>query len=296
MSKRDDNEKVERALRGVKFGRDWIRISCPFCEELGHRDRKQSMGVKTGTGVYACFRCGQKGRLQEAPDPTAIATETAVKTITTMAPPDGFAFLGTDDGWGSASLAAARAYVTSRGVDQKACFELQIGACHSGWWAGRILIPLLVSGYDGWLGWIGRLWVDSPRDDAEGVHAMKYLYPKGMSRGTYLYNHDALNVETDEPLIIVEGAFDAIPFWPNAAAVLGKPSNDQMLAMESAKRPIAFVMDGDAWDVGQMSAAKLRFAGARAGFVRLPARADPDEVDRDWLMSEVRDCITRDIF
>jgi DNA primase len=103
-----------------------------------------------------------------------------------------------------------------------------------------------------------------------------------------MFNHATLLKETDTPAIIVEGVFDAIAFWPDAVAVLGKPTPAQVYALASARRPIAVVLDGDAWEEGEMLALKLRFEGQRAGSVHLPPRVDPDEVDRDWLRAEAR--------
>jgi DNA primase len=120
---------------------------------------------------------------------------------------------------------------------------------------------------------------------------MTYLYPKGTQRGRLLYNHDALSVETDIPLMIVEGVFDTFPFWPHAAAVLGKPSHLQVAALIQAKRPIAVVLDGDAHDESLALSLRLQFEGVRAGCVKLPPRKDPDEMNKEDLLRAARECI-----
>jgi DNA primase len=146
----------------------------------------------------------------------------------------------------------------------------------------RIIIPVMGQENE-WLGWVGRAWVknaDRP-----------YIYPPGEWRGTTLYNHAALRVESDEPAMVVEGCFDAHAVWPDGVAVLGKPSEWQVDAMCEAKRPVAVVLDRDAWREGSSLAYLLRARGVRAGAVRLPPVLDPDEVPGGWLREEARRCI-----
>ena len=65
----------------------------------------------------------------------------------------------------------------------------------------------------------------------------------------------------------------------------------QVEALKLAKRPVAIMLDGDAWEESWILAARLRFEGCRAGFVKLPPRTDPDEVPLDWARNEARRCI-----
>jgi DNA primase len=146
-----------------------------------------------------------------------------------------------------------------------------------------VVVPILSP--DGeWLGHVGRSW----QKDAE----LPYLYGKGLQRRETLYNAAALNVQTDKPVMVVEGVLDALALWPDAVAVLGKPSEPQIWALADAARPVAVVLDGDAWSEGEALAMTLRLEGQRAGSVRLPPKTDPDEVDRGWLDEEVRRCLT----
>ena len=291
----DRNERVEKALRGRRFHYKWIRVPCPFCADIGHADKKTSLGVQASNGVWHCFRCGEGGRLKEPPDPAQALLEAepgdpVEAALTPIPPPDGFPLLGEGPGLTSITLEPARDYLRSRNVDEKLVRLLGLGAVVDGKYANRIIVPFHREGHDDWLGWIGRLWC-KPQPWAEGLSAMKYIYPKGMPRGMFLYNHAAVHVETDEPLIIVEGAFDTWPFYPDGAAVLGKPSNVQVEALKLAKRPVAIMLDGDAWEESWILAARLRFEGCRAGFVKLPPRTDPDEVPLDWARNEARRCI-----
>ena len=289
MSRRANNVRVEDALRSVRLGRAWSRVSCPFCADDGHIDRKHSLGVSSSTGRYECFRCGTKGRLDAPPDPSAVfPSREEQRERVLMPPPDEYVALASDRGMRAASLSPAREYLNGRGVCDTAVWrKYQIGAAADGYWAGRVIIPMLSHEDGEWLGWIARLWC-KPSPHAEGRHGMKYLYPKGMPRGQTFWNHRALFVESDDPVMVVEGALDALPFDEDAVACLGKLSHAQMDALQETARPVVAVLDGDAWAESWALAARLRFEGKRAGFVRLPPKVDPDEVDPEWLREEAR--------
>jgi DNA primase len=90
---------------------------------------------------------------------------------------------------------------------------------------------------------------------------------------------------------VVEGVFDALALWPDAVAVLGKPSDQQVDALINAKRPVVIVLDGDAWLEGKWLAARLCLRGKRAGHIRLPPGVDPDEVDRKELEQQAMEAL-----
>lgn len=278
MSKQATRQAVERALQGARSSlTGWHRANCPEClGRTGKADHKQALAINVRSGVFYCWKCKMKGRLQNAPElPPGHDQQ---HELVTMEPPEGFVTLASQDGMTSLSLEPARQYAEKR-CPRELWFETTIGACSRGPYAGRVVIPILDLDDHTWLGWVGRTWY--PSDKA-------YTYPKGMNRGNMLYNARALQVETDEPLLVVEGVFDAIWLWPNAVAVLGKASELQMEALVTTDRPVVMVMDGDAWLEGYAMMQRLRLHGRVAGNVRLPPTLDPDEVPRDWLAEEVR--------
>jgi hypothetical protein len=128
--------------------------------------------------------------------------------------------------------------------------------------------------------------------DIYGRSSIKYIYPRGMPRGSFLFNEAALYVETDEPVIPMEGVFDAMPYYPHATAFMGKPSDQHYDLLCQSQRPIAVAMDGDATIEGWSLTMKLRLDGLRAGHVALPAGRDPNSVDRAALVHTARRCIT----
>jgi hypothetical protein len=185
------------------------------------------------------------------------------------------------DGEAASSLRLAPAFEyleRRRGLARELIEEAGIGACVSGYWSGRIIIPTLAPDTGEWMWYVGREWFDGGEKP--------YLYPKG-GRAGVLYNHSALLVETETPVLVVEGCLDALACWPDAVAVLGKPNPSQIDALVATRRPVCVVLDGDAYDDGWALAMKLRLEGQRAGSVRLPPRVDPDEVDAGALWDAV---------
>jgi DNA primase len=182
----------------------------------------------------------------------------------------------------------ARDYLLRRGFPPTIWEHANIGAVPDGFYGGRIVVPIEADDPDRtWLGWVAR--------DYTGQADRKYLYPKGMLRGSILYQHRVLHVVTDEPAILVEGVFDALPYPDHAVAGLGKPSKWHVEALAEAKRPIAVALDGDAWREAEALALRLQLRGCRAGFVHLPPKQDPCELARahgpGWLIEQARQCV-----
>lgn len=278
------------ALHSAKFttASGHARANCPFCEgRVGKADRKQCLGIHRATGWFKCWRCGIKGRINDeeyVPPP-----EPAEKPDRPpMAPPEGFYELAREPGRSALSLDDARDYLRSRGfTDESVWKACRLGATVSGKYNNRLVIPVL-SPRDEWWGWVAR--------DLTGHHEKKYLNAPGMTLGSdgNLFNHSALLIETETPALVMEGGFDALAYWPDGVAVLGSPTDEQMMSLAMAPRPIVFVPDGDAWRSAWANAMKLRLDKQRAGFVKLPPGKDPDEVDRDWVRAEARESLHAD--
>jgi len=282
MATRADH--IRAAIAGSPpSGTGWRRGHCPFCvERTGKADRRQSFGVHE-SGRYCCFKCGVGGRVHgdsttAGPMPAVVAHE--------MDAPDGFTPLWSAAGAGAACLEPAREFLRRRGLPEATWAWAGIGACATGRYGGRVVVPIRADDGETWLGWVARSWVRQAE--------RPYLYPAGMARGEVLYNHRALLEEGDDPVIVVEGVLDALcpGCWPDGVALLGKVGGSQLEALQSSRRPVAVVLDGDAWEEGEMLAMRLRFGGQRAGAVRLPPKTDPDEVPVAWLREEVSRCLS----
>jgi hypothetical protein len=285
MSKRDD--QVLAAVAGKRMSsRGFMRGNCPWCVlTQGKEDRKGALSLHAPTGRWHCFRCGSAGKIQNMPaDITSLAPDDVDAPEVEIELPPGFIQLASKIARESLALRPAFDYLQDvRGVDPKVIKLAKVGACATGQFGGRVVVPMF-DRHDEYklVGWVARDWYDGG--------PLPYVYASGMKRGAILYNARALDVETDEPCLVVEGTFDTFPFWPHAVAVLGKLSGDQMSILLTAKRPLAVVMDGDAWREGEALALHLKLEGMRAGSVKLPPRVDPDEMVEE-VMKEARECV-----
>lgn len=267
------DEAIAEAVSGKRpSSKGWVRVNCPFCDvREGSPDRKASFGLNVRTLWFQCYRCSVKGRLGAALDEFDYL-QTEDEQITervAIDPPEGMHLLD-DATLDSISLRHAWDFLLDvRRMTIDEVVNNRIGACISGRFAGRIIIPVFDS--DGLLVWyIGRQWVkkcDKP-----------YLYPIGDRHGA-MFNHGAIFKKTDVPVMIVEGAFDAIPYAPDAVAALGKITDDRVLdELENASRPVVFVPDADEAHAGYAAAMRMRLRGKRSGSLRLQPKMDPDEI------------------
>ncbi|HYM56032.1 MAG TPA: hypothetical protein VES97_11765 [Solirubrobacteraceae bacterium] len=279
---RVDPDPAARALEGARIGpTGWARANCPYCLDLtGKEDRRQSLGIKPSIGFFSCFKCGARGHL---PDDFVVGPEKPKEAREfDLGPPPGYEELWSDDAFTSIMLRQPREYLLRRGITRDVMAGAQVGACLYGKLSGRVVVPCFDLDGETWLGFSARDWTD--KQDP------RYRYPIGMPRAKFLWNQVALYRETDAPALIVEGVFDALPYWPDAVACLGKPGDVHRALMAESDRPLAVCLDGDAWEEGAMLVEFLKLHGRRAGYVRLPPCTDPNTVDRTWLREEAKRC------
>ena len=259
----------------------WLRSACPWCQELlGKRDTKQSFAYNVASGVYRCLRCGSKGCAKDAAVYVGDAQRAKLGKIDAEESevgfaPSGFTLIDEEPVRSSVSWQHAIRFLDGRGIGEEKRRKAKIGLCldrnHRVY--GRIIIPIFGERGE-WLGWIARASVKK--------HDVPYLYAKGMQRAELCYNAEAVRLETDVPLIVVEGAFDSIYVGEDCSAVLGKPGYAQMRAFLSARRPVVHVADGDAFLESYAMIERLRSLTdrpGRLGCLRLGGGVDPDEVD-----------------
>lgn len=243
----------------------WQRINCPFCfKRTGKKDYRRSFGIRAD-GYYHCFKCDARGfragsvRQEYVSKP---ATHSVVK-------PDGFVEIMSSAAKDSLTCKAYREYLLRRGLSLEVARAAKIGCCPWTKLTGRVVVPIF--DVDGsWVWYSARAISDTARQ--------KYMYPRG-NRHDCFYNPRALEVETQEPVLVVEGCFDALALWPHAVATLGSPTTGQIEQLLVLRRPVCVVFDGDAWEAGARLAWWLRFHARPAGALRLPPRCDPDQLN-----------------
>jgi hypothetical protein len=279
VTSRRDRLALEAADR-VSGGGVWKRSPCPFCEDvLGSPDPRPQGNwcLNTSTCGWHCYRCGTKGYLPgHGPEDEPEEVE---KEVVEHQAPDGFLSLDDD----SIMVKAARRYVMKkRGVSERTIKQAQLGACMDGKYAGRVVIPVLDPTHTSWRGFVARKFDES----AWGPNA---LNDSAMDRENLVYNERALHREHAAPVLCVEGPFDALSFWPNAIAFLGKPAEKQIPILEQSKRPLVICLDGDSWGESEGLCMRLKFRDElkqRVGWVKLPPTTDPNTVDPHWLWAE----------
>ncbi len=288
----DPEDLIALAVRGRKVSRtNWVRANCPLCElKEGSADKKFSLGFSITTLRYECYRCSTKGRLRTRPEEYelgALEAELARDAVDAPPPPplelpEGYMVLTDEPARSSFAFAAARHYLRNdRKVSDENIDRFRIGACARGRFAGCVIVPVF-DAQGGWAWFVGRKWTKKAY--------RPYLYPNG-SRGGVMFNQRAIDVVTDEPLMVMEGCFDAIAHYPNAVAVLGKTTEEHLALLEQAKRPVVFVPDGDEHESGYALSLRLKLANVRSGAVRLAPKVDPDEVPREVLRAAAVDSL-----
>ncbi len=288
------HEQILSAVAGKRASvKGWVRGACPMCPLItGKEDRKSCLAVSARSGRYGCWKCGSRGKLPRF-DPSDIDCSRDLgaqddEGPQEISPPEGYIPLDGCMAQHSNACLPAYGYLMApsatggRGLSLEQIYDAGIGCCVSGCYHSRVIVPLLDD--DGaWLWWIGRSWVKKAEKP--------YTYPSGNRTGL-IYNHQAIFTETEEPCGVVEGAFDALALGRDTGcALLGKPTEEQIWALASARRPLAIVQDGDAHQLGLSLALRLRFEGCRSGNVVLPPGVDPDECDKQWLRQRMRECL-----
>ena len=275
---------VKDALSGVttKNGAGYYKINCPLCPMVlakGTEDRDVSMGVHAETGGFKCFRCLKTGYIDSAhlSRATNVAPEEKRKVRLES---DDFVPLWSKEGTESYSLRPAYSFLFDRGFSMADIHRAFMHGCSCGYYAGRVIVPHTHDTGEVW-GFSSRLWTRNP---PEGVP--KTLYPPGMDRDI-LYNEQALYIETDVPCMVVEGAMDSTWYLPHAVACLGKPTSAHFDKFLLARRPLVFCLDGDAWRTAKALHFKMRMRKRPSGWLKLPAKQDPQSVDPVELWGQV---------
>lgn len=239
-----------------------FRLCCPFCAKReGKEDTKFKLYANPTKGAYHCFRCGSAGYCDLAwLGPSTRVTVEAVPKDVDLGAPRGFAPLSE----ASLSLNPFRTYLKRRGL-LEAALAVGTGACMSGFFEGRVVVPHIVGGV--WAGF-------SARTIRPGVEP-KYLYPRGMDRRNALWGLERA-LASGAGVWVVEGVFDALALSPCGVAAFGKNLSVQQIdRLAGLKVPITVCLDGDAWEDGMVLASRLADRGAQVLWTRLPPGEDP---------------------
>ena len=249
----EDKRKIVTQILGSYWQKgDEHLYHCPYC---GHHKKK--MSINFSNGYWKCWVCDTRGKniyrivrkfgnyqqrqkyreLQGLVDLTDFEemfkeyNNIQEKQILEM--PEGFVSLCNKD-LPMDSTDAFR-YLSSRGIGRREILKWKIGYCKEGRYAGRIIIPSF--DVEGDLNYfIARSYVG---------HTRRYLNPP--ANRDLVFNE--LNIDWDEPVILVEGVFDAIAAGNNAIPILGSTLREQSRLFQAIAihdTPVYMALDGDA--------------------------------------------------
>jgi DNA primase len=129
----------------------------------------------------------------------------------------------------------ALSYLKHRGIGVGEIVKYNIGYCETGIYAGRIIIPSYDS--EGNLNYfVARTFYEDTK--------MKYKNPP-VNRNVIIFENQ---INWNEPIVLVEGAFDSFSVRRNAIPILGKfiPKKLMDKIMLSGVKEIAIMLDSDA--------------------------------------------------
>jgi hypothetical protein len=235
-----------------------IRLECPQCAEEGLKVANPRLFFNLRKKVGQCFRCGWHGKES---DLTQLLNLKDPRTLT-------YPF---DDPKPTLPLKRlcplpaeatpahthprARRYLKSRGLSVSDMQQFALLYCPRGetYWEDRIIVPV----FDRRANY--RTFVSRAINP---LALKKYLYPKGSSMGSLLYN---LHFQPPGATVwITEGVFDALHCFPHAVATFGKHLSEAQLVLLLMHRVSSVVLlwDAEAWqntpELWERALSKLR--------------------------------------
>ena len=249
----EDKRKIVTQVLGSYYQKgDEHLYHCPFCNH-----HKKKMSVNFVSGFYKCWVCDARGKniyrivrkfgnyqqrqkflelqgrldLNEFEDLFNELNDVEEKQRIDL--PEEFISLCNRDL--PMDTTDAFRYLSSRGIGRREILKWKMGYCKEGRYAGRIIIPSFdVDGDCNYF--IARSFVG---------HQRRYLNPP--TGRDIVFNE--LNIDWDEPVILVEGVFDAIAAGENAIPILGSTLRErsrlfQAIALHDT--PVYMALDKDA--------------------------------------------------
>ena len=268
-----------------------VAFNCPFCHH-----HKKKMEVNIATQHWHCWVCNAAGRKLPLMlrrlnvDRTKISQLTVMleeveykpKTTTTNTPvlalPEGFRPLWILDK-GTPEYRNAIYYLRGRGITIYDILKDRIGYCDKGPYTGKIIIPSFDA--NGSLNYfVSRAYYS---DDQQ-----KHKNP-AFSKDIIGFE---LHINWSMPVILVEGAFDAIAIRRNAIPLFGKTISDTLKKriIEHGVKSIYICLDNDARKQAFETAEYFMSNGVHVYFVDLP-ESDPSELGFEKIRNLIDDTI-----
>ena len=263
-------------------GNHWYK--CPYCNH-----HKEKLSINILNQKWQCWVCGKKGRkilnifrhlnvankkLNELA--TLLKENISVdvkRNDSEVSLPIEFRPLSIMQN--SPDYRNAIKYIKSRNLNKYDVLRYSVGYAESGPYSGMIIIPSF--GEDGKLNYFtSRAFYDS-----EFKH-------KNPSVSKDIIGYDLL-INWNEPIVLVEGAFDAIAVGDNAIPIFGKMINNSLKKkiVEKSVKDLYIVLDQDARVKALQHAKYFMDNGINVYFVDLPDK-DPSELGKEKIRTLIK--------
>jgi DNA primase len=229
-----------------EMGKGEHYFSCPFCHH-----HKKKFAVNVLKNKWKCWVCGSRGnhliglfkKLDVSPaqikelkkclndDDIKSYVDTSDEVVELYLP---YEFKPLWKPVDSFEYKHAINYLKKRGISGYDIIRYRMGYCESGQYGGRIIVPSY--GVDGKLNYfIARAYHDTN---------MKYKNPP-VSKNVVVFEEQ---INWNEPIVLVEGVFDAISVRRNAIPMLGKflPKKLEVKLLENQVKTVYILLDDDA--------------------------------------------------
>lgn len=296
-------EILEDILGEYRMHNDYkgqMSFDCPVCsyeiKGLDHGDGKGNLEVNYKYNVYKCWACGETNETHgsihklikkygtsrhlkryELVMPEEVLENTKTKINYVRLPKEFISFTSVSEGLKKTHFyKQAENYIKKRNITDEIIKRNNIGFCYNGSYMNRIIIP----SYDenGNLNYfIARSYENKPK--------LKYKNPEAQKE-TIIWNEHL--IKWDQPIYIVEGAFDSI-FLENSIPMLGKVMSEKLFSLLYQKaQEIVVVLDGDAWENTQRIYHKLNGGRLFGSVWAIKLPIDKDVADLQGDLSEFK--------
>jgi len=256
-------EEIAERFEDAEVHGDEIWANCPMCGDV-----KRNLWINPKLGLYHCWVCEAKGRveklLDQAPSATFIGSVQSPKKQTQIALPPEYTKLDKYAGppW---------TYFVSRRFSEKEAEMFGVGYCSRGSFYGRLIIPV----------WYEQKIVSFVGRDYTGTATTKFKNPGGVLHRSYLYNQDCLNGDT---VVLTEGIFDSWRVGASSAVATFGTSLTVHQVLKLCKLPIKtlyFCWDEDAIEKAYKISFFLTQFFNDVRVTELPKDKDPADLARE---------------
>ena len=271
---------VENVLgKSHKRARDNYAFHCPFCNHRKPKLEIKMVSDEKGHNPWECWVCNTRGRtVKSLLRQMKIGKEEAIEVLKYVKKGERITYHDLEvvelpkefQPLYSASTTSfiankVRRYLYKRGLTDNDFVKYNIGYCMTGDYAGRIIIP----SYDennNLNFFVGRTFEDA---------FMKYKNPSA-SKDIVVFEN---MINWDQPLVLVEGVFDAMAVKRNAVPILGKTLSKSLMKklISSKVQDIYIALDKDAEKKAVSYSEQFLSMGKRVFFVNMLDK-DPSEM------------------